>query len=135
MPCQRQSEHWASFAGAESITKPGSPQSSVGLQAVADFIEAKVPEAEREKAGEVLIFICSRLFELTQHTREKTGLKPLELNDVTQAYMTQTVLSLSDSYAYPAPMTFVLKDFKQVQASVFQVTRTPGKMVVYRLCI
>ena len=123
------------FAGAESITKPGSPQSSAGLQAVADFIEAKVPEAEREKAGEVLIRILNgALFELTQHTREKTGLKPLELNDVTQAYMTQTVLSLSDSYAYPAPMTFVLKDFKQVQASVFQVTRTPGKMVVYAGC-
>ena len=31
-------------------------------------------------------------------------------------------------------MTFVLKDFKQVQASVFQVTRSPGKMVVYAGC-
>ena len=123
------------YAGAESASKAGSPQVSAGLQAVADFIEAKVPEAEREKAGEVLIRILNgALFELTQHTREKTGLKPLELNDVTQAYMTQTVLSLSDSYAYPAPMTFVLKDFKQVQASVFQVTRSPGKMVVYAGC-
>ncbi len=123
------------FAGAEPNIKAGSPLPNAGLQAVADFIEAKVPEAEREKAGEVLIRILNgALFELTQYMREKTGLKPLELNDVTQAFMTQTVLSLSDSYAYPAPMTFVLKDFKQVQASVFQVTRTPGKMVVYAGC-
>ncbi len=123
------------FAGAESKIIAGSTQTSAGLPAVADFIEAKVPQAEREKAGEVLIRILNgALFELTQYTREKTGLKPLELNDVTQALMTQTVLSLSDAYAYPAPMTFVLKDFKQVQASVFQVTRTPGKMVVYAGC-
>uniref|UniRef100_UPI002624BDE7 cytochrome c biogenesis protein ResB n=1 Tax=uncultured Limnohabitans sp. TaxID=768543 RepID=UPI002624BDE7 len=35
---------------------------------------------------------------------------------------------------YPAPMTFLLKDFQQVQASVFQVARAPGKNVVYLGC-
>jgi cytochrome c biogenesis protein len=31
-------------------------------------------------------------------------------------------------------MAFQLKDFKQVQASVFQVTRSPGRNVVYLGC-
>ena len=44
------------------------------------------------------------------------------------------VLSLSDAPHYPAPMAFQLKDFKQVQASVFQVARAPGKKIVYLGC-
>ncbi|MEX8512224.1 MAG: cytochrome c biogenesis protein ResB, partial [Leptothrix ochracea] len=40
-------------------------------------------------------------------------------------------MTLSDSFAYPAPLLFTLEGFDQVQASVFQVTRTPGKKLVY----
>ena len=45
--------------------------------------------------------------------------------------MTQAVLSLSDSYSYPAPVLLELTDFTHVQASVFQVARAPGKTLVY----
>jgi cytochrome c biogenesis protein len=38
---------------------------------------------------------------------------------------------LSDSFFYPAPVLFELADFKQVQASVFQLARAPGKILVY----
>jgi cytochrome c biogenesis protein len=48
--------------------------------------------------------------------------------------MTQAVLALSDAFNYPAPIAFELKDFKQVQASVFQVTRSPGHYIVYLGC-
>ncbi len=109
---------------------------TAGLQAVADFIEKNVPVAEREKAGEVLIRILNgALFELVQLTRAEAGLKPLDLSDKTQAYMMQTVLSLSDATIYPAPMAFMLQDFTQVQASVFQVARAPGKNMVYSGCL
>ena len=115
---------------------PVVPQpTSAGLQAVADFIEKNVPEAEREKASEVLIRILNgALFELVQLTRLEAGLKPLDLSDKTQSYMMQTVLSLSDAGIYPAPMAFMLQDFTQVQASVFQVAKAPGKTVVYTGC-
>jgi cytochrome c biogenesis protein len=46
-------------------------------------------------------------------------------------FMTQAVLALSDANFYPAPLLFQLADFKQVQASVFQVARAPGKNMVY----
>lgn len=108
---------------------------AAGLQAVADFIEKNVPVAEREKASEVLIRILNgTLFELVQMTRTEAGLKPLELSDKTQSYMMQAVLSLSDVSIYPAPMAFILQDFTQVQASVFQVASAPGKTVVYTGC-
>jgi cytochrome c biogenesis protein len=48
--------------------------------------------------------------------------------------MTQAVLALSDVPLYPAPMAFQLKDFTQVQASVFQVARAPGRNIVYLGC-
>jgi cytochrome c biogenesis protein len=106
-----------------------------GLSAISDFMEANVPEAERSRAGEVLVRILSgALFELAQLTRERAGLKPLEQSGQTQAFMTQALLSLGDAQIYPAPLAFELKDFTQVQASVFQVARTPGKNIVYLGC-
>jgi cytochrome c biogenesis protein len=119
-----------------AVAPPVIVQPSVaGLQAIADFIEKNVPVAEREKASEVLIRILNgTLFELTQMTRSEAGLKALEINDKTQTYMMQMVLSLSDATIYPAPMVCMLKDFTQVQASVFQVARAPGKTVVYTGC-
>lgn len=123
----------ALFAGAST---PNGPAAVSGLQAISDFMEANVPEAERARAGEVLVRIINGvLFELLQMTREQAGLKPLQPSDATQNFMVQAVLSLSDAVLYPAPMAFQLQDFKQVQASVFQVARAPGKNIVYLGCL
>jgi cytochrome c biogenesis protein len=106
-----------------------------GLQAVADFMEANVPEAERARAGEVLVRLLNgALFELAQLSRTQAGLKPLEPSEATQQFMTQAVFALSDVALYPAPMFFLLKDFQHVQASVFQVARAPGRYIVYLGC-
>ena len=122
----------ALFAGAE----PGKDGKAVsGLQAISDFMETNVPEAERARAGDVLIRILNGvLFELTQLTRERAGQPLLEPGDKAQDFMTQAVLALSDVAHYPAPMSFQLKDFTQVQASVFQVARAPGRNIVYLGC-
>nr|MBP7645796.1 cytochrome c biogenesis protein ResB [Comamonas sp.] len=120
------------FAG--SGNSEGKPDG--GLQAISQFMETNVPEAERERASEVLIRILNGvLFDLAQLSREKAGLKPLEPGDQTLAFMTQSVFSLSDAQFYPAPMTFMMEDFTQVQASVFQVARAPGKKIVYLGCL
>ncbi|SFD32747.1 cytochrome c biogenesis protein ResB [Paracidovorax konjaci] len=123
------------FAGASDAARPAGAPPRAGLQAISDFMEDNVPAAERERAGEVLIRILNgALFEIAQLTRERAGLAPLPQNEATRAFMTQAVLSLSDAQVYPAPMAFELADFTQVQASVFQVARAPGKNVVYLGC-
>jgi cytochrome c biogenesis protein len=137
------------FAGAESVAPVISPQTaptataaaanagqtSAGLQAISDFMEMNVPEAERGRAGEVLVRILNGvLFELVSMSREQAGLPPMAQDEKTQNFMAQAVLSLSDAHHYPAPMTFALTDFTQVQASVFQVARAPGKNIVYLGC-
>jgi cytochrome c biogenesis protein len=125
----------ALFAGPDDVPAADQPKPLAGLQAISDFMESNVPEAERNRAGEVLVRILNGvLFEMAQLTREQSGLAPLPTDERTQAWMAQAVLSLSDAHHYPAPMAFELKDFTQVQASVFQVTRTPGKNIVYLGC-
>jgi len=118
------------FAGLEKVKG----QQVAGLQALSDFLETNVPEAERPRAGEMFVRILNgALLELDMVAREQARAKPLPA-DKLQGFMAQSVLALSDAPFYPAPMTFMLKDFKQVQASVFQVARAPGKNVVYLGC-
>jgi cytochrome c biogenesis protein len=126
----------ALFAGEEvaqtANAGKGANPAGGGLAAVSQFIEANVPAAERERVSEVLLRIVNgSLFELNQLARERDGLKPLPPGEDTAAFMTQAVVSLTDSFFYPAPVLLQLQDFQQVQASVFQVTRAPGKTLVY----
>ncbi len=125
----------ALFAGDGPQGASDAAKKTAGLQAISDFMEANVPEAERSRAGEVLVRILNGvLFEVAQMTRQQAGLAPLLQDEKTQGFMAQMVLSLSDAHHYPAPMAFELKDFTQVQASVFQVARAPGKTIVYLGC-
>jgi cytochrome c biogenesis protein len=117
------------FSGAAA--KPGDDVKG-GLPALSQFIERDVPESDRQRVSEVLLRILNgSLFELQQIAREHAGLKPAATDAATQAFMTQAVLSLSDSLYYPSPALLQLDNFEQVQASVFQVARAPGQKLVY----
>jgi cytochrome c biogenesis protein len=129
------------FAGAEAArpaaaspdaAASGKPVPVGGLQALSDFMEAAVPEAERMRVSGVLVRILNgALFELANLAREQAGLAPLKPDAASERFMALAVTSLSDSFFYPAPVLFQLTDFTQVQASVFQVARAPGKTLVY----
>lgn len=108
-----------------------------GLTALSTFIESAVPEAQREATAATLIRILNgALLELYQISRERAGLSPVSVEDqATRSFLTQAVLSLSDAVFFPEPMVFMLSTFEHRQASVFQVTRTPGRNVVYLGCL
>ena len=124
----------ALFAGAEGVKPEDKSAANLpgGLPALSQFIESEVPEAERQRVSEVLLRILNgSLFELYKQNRSQAGLAAPAADAATQAFMTQSVLALSDSMFYPAPVLLQLDEFKQVQASVFQVTRAPGQKLVY----
>ena len=124
----------ALFAGSE----PARPEATTkgGWQAIAEFMEANVPEGERERAGAVLVRILNDvLFEVLNLSRESAQLAALPLNQESQAFLTQAVLAISDAHFYPAPVAMMMTDFTQVQASVFQVARAPGRNIVYLGCL
>ena len=124
----------ALFAGSERAKANATTVG--GWQAIAEFMEVNVPEAERERAGGVLVRILNDvLFEVLNLSREGAGLAALPNDEKSQAYLTQAVLAISDAHFYPAPVAMMMTDFTQVQASVFQVARAPGKNVVYLGCL
>jgi cytochrome c biogenesis protein len=111
-----------------------------GLQAVANFLQGNAPPAELERAADIVVrLIGATVEELRVMERERAGLPPLptsgEAGERAAVWSRVAVAALSDLAMYPAPVFFSLADFKQVQASVFQVSRTPGKRIVYVGCL
>ena len=70
-------------------------------------------------------------WDLWQLAREQNGMQDATINDKTTAFVQSSINALSDSFLYGAPVFLQLDSFKQIQASVFQLTRAPGKKVVY----
>jgi cytochrome c biogenesis protein len=124
------------FAGAQPVASAGTEPLLGGLPALSQFIESNVPQAERERASEMLLRILNgTLFELAQVGRERAGLPALARDERSVGFLTQSLMALSDAFYYPAPLALRLEGFEQVQASVFQVARAPGKTVVYLGCL
>ncbi|SFQ16128.1 cytochrome c biogenesis protein ResB [Ralstonia sp. NFACC01] len=119
------------FAGAADV-KDGSAGAQGGFAAVATFLQKSVPEGEREKAADVLMkIINSSMWELWQLARAQDG-QPAPIVDAASSQWLQSAINaLSDNAFYGAPVYLQLTDFQQVQASVFQLTRAPGKNIVY----
>jgi cytochrome c biogenesis protein len=111
-----------------------------GLQAVAAFLQSNTQPTELERAADIVVrLIGSSLAELRGVEREHAGLPAVatsgEAGERAAIWSRVAVAALSDLAMYPAPVFFTIGDFKQVQASVFQVSRTPGKKAVYVGCL
>jgi len=121
------------FAGAN---RPAADSPPGGFAAVAAFLEKSVPQAEQQKAADVLLKILNgSMWELWQLARERDKLPVVPNSAQSGAFLQQAVNALSDSFFYQAPVFLQLDDFQQVQASVFQMTRAPGKNIVYLGCL
>ncbi|MET0322863.1 MAG: cytochrome c biogenesis protein ResB [Duganella sp.] len=105
-----------------------------GFVAISQFLE-KVPAEGQEKTAEVFMKILNgSLWELWQAARAKDGLKPVEADEAHGRYLLLATNALSDAFFYGAPVYLQLDEFVEVKASVFQVTRSPGKNIVYFGC-
>jgi cytochrome c biogenesis protein len=110
-------------------------EKDAGYLAVSKFLE-KVPAAEQEKAADIFMKILNgSLWELWQAAREKEGLKPIEADEKHARFLQLATNAYSDSFFYGAPVYLQLKEFEEIKASVLQVTRSPGKNVVYLGCL
>ncbi|MES2264062.1 MAG: cytochrome c biogenesis protein ResB [Pseudomonadota bacterium] len=106
-----------------------------GFVAISRFLE-KVPQAEQEKAADIFMKILNgALWELWQVAREHDGLQAVAGDETHGRFLQLATNALSDSFLYGAPVYLQLDDFTEIKASVFQVTRSPGKAVVYTGCL
>ncbi len=100
----------------------------------------KVPEQDREKVlGFAVPMIQLSLTELRDIMRVASGKPPVDhsggAGQAADKWMQMSLLALANLPDYPAPVFMTLKGFEQVQASVFQVARSPGKNTVYLGCL
>ncbi len=102
-----------------------------GYSALADFVSKSVPEAEREKAALTYVRILEGAALEAYIMSREAAQKPVVMDEAGLQFVRDGMNAMSDSVFYGAPFYLQLADFQQRQASGFQLTRSPGKNLVY----
>ena len=106
-----------------------------GFVAISHFLE-QIPPADQGKAADVFMKILNgSMWDLWQLARVQDGLPELQLDEKHARFLQLATGAMSDAYFYGAPVYLQLKGFEEIKASVLQVTRSPGKKVVYFGCL
>jgi len=106
-----------------------------GFVAVAQFLE-KIAAGEQEKAADIFMkMLNGTMWELWQTVHEQAGEPPVEPSEAHGRFLQLATNALSDSFFYGAPFYLQLDEFAEVKASVLQLTRSPGKKIVYLGCL
>ena len=103
-----------------------------GFQSLGRFIDEKVPAAEREKAAATYLRILElSAFEALQIANQQAGLPAPKVDDASGWLVRDSLNSVSDMFVYGAPIYLQLMQYDEVKATGLQLTRSPGKNVVY----
>jgi cytochrome c biogenesis protein len=106
-----------------------------GYAGVAKFLE-KIPAGEQERAADLFMKMLNGvMWELWQAAHARADMAPVTADQQNGRFLQLSLNALSDNVFYAAPVYLQLDDFTEVKASVLQVTRSPGKNVVYLGCI
>lgn len=120
----------------DSAQKALDALASNGLVGLANILEQTVQASERERAADVVVRMLTGAFwEVLQQSRVSRGLPRQPLNETNQAFAQRALNAYSDAKLFDAPLLITMTDFTEVKASVFQVTRSPGKTTVYLGCL
>lgn len=103
-----------------------------GLKAIGESLQAKVPEPQRDAVAQTVTrLLTGSLMQLLQTARAADGLPALPDSPRNEKFMRLSIVGLSDAFGYGSPVLVQLAGFEQVQASVLQMTRSPGQFWVY----
>lgn len=106
-----------------------------GYDAMDEFIRSQVAKGEQQKAAEVFIKVLQgSAWEAWQLARAQAKLPPAPMDEQSAAFITDALNGIADSFHYNSPFLLELTGFQQVQASVIQATRSPGRNIVYLGC-
>lgn len=103
-----------------------------GYPAISDFIEHNIPANQREQAAQAYLKILELsawqawvLVEAQAHQPTPTQ------DDTTGWFLRDSLNAINDIQFYGAPIYLELNHFNQVQSSGLQLTRSPGKNLVF----
>ena len=107
-----------------------------GFQGMAEFIERSVPVDQRERMALLFIqLLRNATWEAWQLQRLQDGLPRLPKDSQYSLFVQDSLNAISDSFFYGSSVYIRLDDFDELKASIFQVTRSPGKIIVYWGCL
>lgn len=103
-----------------------------GYGAMGRFIETRIPKEEQQAATETFLRILElSAFEALKLASARAGRPAPVADDATGFFVRDSLNAFSDLFFYGAPVYLQLDSFEQVQASGLQMTRSPGKNLVY----
>ena len=116
----------------QSVVQLLSTYAQGGYTSIAKAIEKTVPEDQREAAAQTYIkMLNTAAFEAYNLSLAKANKPELPANDKTRELLQDSLNALSDSFFYGSPHYLQLIDFKHVEASGLQLTKSPGQKWVY----
>lgn len=113
----------------------GTDKEAGGYIGVSQFLQ-KIPKDNQTQAVELFMRVLNgTMWQLWQVAREHDHLKDIDSSEKHAQFLRLSMNALSDNAIFKAPVMLQLDTFEQIQASVFQITKSPGKKVVYLGCL
>lgn len=107
-----------------------------GFRGIDLFVERKVPKAEQKKVKDYYLSQTSYALQMLylEFLRKENPGKTIEANnlsDFNKQWFEDTLNVINALPNYGPPMYFEVKSFKQINATGLQITKSPGKDVVF----
>ncbi|WP_047249170.1 cytochrome c biogenesis protein ResB [Chromobacterium subtsugae] len=103
-----------------------------GFAGLEQFLEKQVPADKRQAVAQTYIRILqTAVVDVMAVADEKAGAKPLAADAAHYRFLLDGLVASSGLRDYGAPVFLQLDSFDQVQSSGLQLTRSPGKTLVY----
>ncbi|MEN3811663.1 cytochrome c biogenesis protein ResB [Chromobacterium piscinae] len=105
---------------------------SGGFSALEQFLDERVPADKRQAVAQTYIKILQgAVVDVMAVADDKAGAKPLAADAVHYRFLLDGLVAASALQDYGSPVFLQLEGFDQVQSSGLQLTRSPGKTLVY----
>jgi cytochrome c biogenesis protein len=101
-----------------------------GFTSVTEFIETSLPETERETLGPAYLAMLREMLARLYFSAVDENL----VDDAELFFLQDAVDAIGSLPRYGSPVFLMLTDYEHVEASGLQITRSPGKPVVYLGC-
>ncbi|MEN3030656.1 cytochrome c biogenesis protein ResB [Chromobacterium amazonense] len=103
-----------------------------GFAGLEKFLDERVPADKRQAVAQTYIKILQgAVIDVMAVADEKAGAKPLAADAAHYRFLLDGLVAASGLHDYGAPVFLQLDGFDQVQSSGLQLTRSPGKILVY----
>jgi len=103
-----------------------------GFAALERFLGDRVPEDKRQAVAQTYIkLLQGAVIDAWDLSRERAGEAPLAVDEKRYRFLMDSLVAVSASFDYGSGFYLQPQSFQEVKSSGFQLTRSPGKDLVY----